>query len=93
MSGSISRADIDRAAATAKLLGYQVKWTEAWQSIIDDWTVTVVCPKSLRVFFMYSYDADKPKPSINSLLGHFLTRLHMEKHYGIKTPHYWEVSK
>lgn len=29
-------------------------------------------------------------PTETEMLGHWLVRLHMEKHYGISTPHYWE---
>lgn len=89
-------SDIHRtSAATARLLGYKVSriyYTDAQISL------AVLCPLGRRVavfngYTNYSgsgrYKAVESMPDYEAL-SHVIVRLHMERHYKIDTPHYWE---
>ena len=72
---------IRQAAITARLLGYRV--------VSIAFITSVISPAGYNVV---SWNRYGKVPDDISALGHFLVRLHMEKHYGITTEHYWEDS-
>lgn len=80
------------SAATARLLGYKVN-REILANVVL--VIQVYSPSGNPVngARWTSYD-ERPmyKMKDNEALGHVSVRLHMEKHYGIATNHYWEVT-
>lgn len=88
---------IKRAAITAKLLGYTTIYMESTEGTEY---LYVLPPNSYglnnvhypidRVMYYTERDTERSLPTETEALGHFLVRLHMEEHYGIKTDHYWE---
>lgn len=79
------------AAATARLLGYKVSRGKTLESYMS---LAVLSPTGQRVLAFNGavegiHSRVKRMPDYEAL-GHFLVRLHMEKHYGVKTMHYWE---
>lgn len=78
---------IKQAAVTAKLLGYYIEHSLSTNLT----TITKVnSPDGKQVVKFYPHWGQTEICQNTPILGHFLIRLHMEEHYGISTPHYWE---
>lgn len=84
------------AAITARALGYRII-KEHYPSMGIEGQVNtslkVVCPQGMRVTAFNSPGWANTGPWIlppeEKMLGHWMVRLHMESHYGIRTEHYW----
>ncbi len=83
---------IRTAAITARMLGYKVVRdmpnSEGYQNVVVH--NLQVMPNNYPWLIVSFSGSHWELPTDTEILGHFLVRLHMEKHYGITTPHYWE---
>lgn len=84
------------AANTARLLGYHIARTDNGDNLVVVSPISVsggqmaVCHWRRWGGWESTSIPNRLTIEDNDALGHFLVRLHMEQHYGIKTDHYWD---